>query len=241
MNAVAYIRVSTREQATEGISLEAQEAKVRAYCALKGLELEHIITDAGVSAAKPLAKRPGGKQLLALAAGGKPVVAFKLDRLFRDCVDCLDVVRSWDKAGTALHLIDLGGQAIDTSTAMGRFFLTVMAGAAELERNLIGERTSAAIQHLQAQGVGVGRAPYGFRYAEPGADGRKQLVAVDEELRVVERMQRLRAAGLSNAAIASVLNDDRVPTKRGGQWRASTVRQVLSRAHQTEEQPRAAA
>jgi DNA invertase Pin-like site-specific DNA recombinase len=239
---LGYIRVSTKEQAAEGISLEAQEQKVRAYCALKGVVLEHLIVDAGVSASKPLAKRPGGKQLLALAAAGGAVVAFKLDRLFRDCVDCLDVVRRWDQAGTALHLIDMGGQAIDTSTAMGRFFLTVMAGAAELERNLISERTSSALQHLRAQGVSMGRAPYGFRYAdEAGADGRRQLVEVPSELETLGRMQRLRSAGMSLAAVAAVLNDDAVPTKRGGTWKANTVRRILSRARQMEEQLKAAA
>lgn len=238
---IGYIRVSTKEQAAEGISLEAQEQKVRAYCLLKGMELEHLIVDAGVSAAKPLAKRPGGKQLLALAAGGKPVVAFKLDRLFRDCVDCLDVVRSWDKAGTALHLIDLGGQAIDTSSAMGRFFLTVMAGAAELERNLIGERTSSALQHLRTQGVSMGRAPYGFRYAdETDDDGRRRLVEAPGELRVLDRMQQLRSAGLSFAAVAAALIDDSVPTKRGGKWSAETVRRILARAREMEEQLQAA-
>lgn len=239
---IGYIRVSTKEQAAEGISLEAQEQKVRAYCALKGVVLEHLIVDAGVSAAKPLATRPGGRQLLALAEGGKDVVAFKLDRLFRDCVDCLDVVRRWDKAGTALHLIDLGGQAIDTSTAMGRFFLTVIAGAAELERNLIGERTSTAMQHLRSQGVSMGRAPYGYRYSdEAGDDGRRQLVTAPEEQWTLARMQRLRAAGLSYAAIAAVLTEDGVPTKRGGAWHKVTVRDILLRAQQMEEQLQAAA
>jgi DNA invertase Pin-like site-specific DNA recombinase len=239
---IGYIRVSTKEQATEGISLEAQEQKIRAYCALKDVDLEHLVIDAGVSAAKPLAARPGGKRLLMLAAAGKPVVAFKLDRLFRDCVDCLDVVRRWDNAGTALHLIDLGGQAIDTSSAMGRFFLTVMAGAAELERNLIGERTSAALQHLRAQGVAMGGAPYGFRYAaEAGDDGRRRLVAVDDELATLDKMQRLRDAGLSYRAVAGVLNDEHVPTKNGGTWKANTVRRILVRAQQMEEQLEAAA
>jgi len=141
MRAVAYVRVSTEEQATEGISLEAQNHRVRAYCELRGLELVDIITDAGVSAGKPLARRDGGARLLHLIRRGEAVavVAFKLDRLFRNCADCLTVTATWDRSGVALHLIDLGGQAVDTSTAMGRFFLTVMAGAAEMERGLVAE------------------------------------------------------------------------------------------------------
>ena len=64
--------------------------------------------------------------------GDHYAVQTKLDRLFRNCQDCLQVTALWDRLGISLHLIDLGGQAIDTSSAMGRFFLTVMGGAAEI-------------------------------------------------------------------------------------------------------------
>ena len=59
--AAAYIRVSTDEQARTGVSLEAQEEKLRAYCKMTGLDLVRVIREEGVSAAKPLASRPGGK------------------------------------------------------------------------------------------------------------------------------------------------------------------------------------
>src|SRR5262245_39614025 len=139
LGAIGYTRVSTDEQVTSGVSLDAQEAAIRAYCAMRGLDLAEMIVDAGVSAGQPLSSREGGERVgdVGIAA----VVAYKLDRVFRDCADCLAVVRDWDERDVALHLVDLGGQTIDTGTAMGRFFLTVMAGAAELERNLIGERT----------------------------------------------------------------------------------------------------
>ena len=126
--AVLYLRVSTQEQATEGISLETQEAKLRAYCALRGLTIVKVIIEAGVSAGKPLDEREGGHELLTLVRRREVahVVSYKLDRLFRDCADCLTVTAAWDKHGVSLHLVDLGGQTLDTSTAMGRFFLTVM-------------------------------------------------------------------------------------------------------------------
>jgi DNA invertase Pin-like site-specific DNA recombinase len=119
------------------VSLEAQESAMRAYCRMRGLEIVEMVRDGGVSAGKPLADREGGKRVLKLVHNHKVkgVIAWKLDRLFRDCSDCLLVTRRWDKQGVSLHLIDLGGQAVDTSSAMGRFFLTVIAGVAELERN----------------------------------------------------------------------------------------------------------
>ena len=63
--AVGYIRVSSDDQAREGLSLEAQERKIRAYCDLKGLELVTIFKDEGISGFKPLEKRPGGLSALA--------------------------------------------------------------------------------------------------------------------------------------------------------------------------------
>jgi len=91
MNAVACVRVSTEEQATEGVSLDAQEAAIRSCCAMRGLELAEVVVDVGVSAGKPLSTREGGAYLLDLVKRGKvqAVVTYKLDRLFRDANDCL--------------------------------------------------------------------------------------------------------------------------------------------------------
>jgi DNA invertase Pin-like site-specific DNA recombinase len=64
MKAIGYTRVSTVEQADSGLGLEAQAERIKAYCALKGLYLAEIITDAGVSGGKPLAQREGGERLM---------------------------------------------------------------------------------------------------------------------------------------------------------------------------------
>ena len=200
---VAYVRVSTEEQALEGVSLDAQEARIRAYCTMRGFELSEVVVDAGVSAGKPLANREGGRRVLEALRSRKVagVVALKLDRLFRNAADCLATVETWDRAGVALHLVDMGGQAVDTSGAMGKFFLTVMAGAAELERNQIRERTSMAMQHMAQRGEFTGgEARFGYSV---GADGK--LVAVESEQAVIALARELRAAGLSLRAVAAEL------------------------------------
>lgn len=165
MKALGYTRVSTEEQANEGLSLDAQAERIRAYCKAQGLKLVELLSDEGVSAAKPLATRPAGSRLLtALDAGdAQAVVAVKLDRLFRDAVDCLSTVRDWNERGIALHLLDLGGSAFNSASALGRFFLTVMAGAAEMERNLISERTKIALAYKRSKGEWLGAAPFGYR------------------------------------------------------------------------------
>lgn len=225
--AALYVRVSTEEQVREGVSLAAQEERLRAYAALQGFADARLFRDEGVSAAKPLAERPAGAALLAALSAGEVghVVALKLDRLFRDTVDCLGTVREWDRTGVAMHLVDLGGQSVHTGSALGRFFLTAMAGIAELERNLIGERTSAALRHKIARGERVGAPPYGYAASDAGT----VWVPVPDEQRIIRRVRSLRAKGLSWASIAAALNRERVPSKRRRTWCASTVRGVALR------------
>ncbi|MFS8544027.1 MAG: recombinase family protein [Limnochordales bacterium] len=221
--AVAYVRVSTAEQASEGVSLDAQEERLRAYCTLQGLELVELIREEGVSASKPLAERPGGKRLLELVEGRRVqhVVALKLDRLFRDAEDALHQTKVWDRAGVALHLVDMGGQTVNTATAMGRFFLSMMAAFAELERNLIAERTQAALSHKKAHREAYAPTPYGF-----DRDG-EALVENPAEQRVLMMVRTWRAQGWSLRRIAEELNRRRIPSKKGGRWHASTVRYIL--------------
>lgn len=111
MKAIGYIRVSTEEQATEGVSLAAQRATIEAYATMRGLTLAEINTDEGVSGGKDLSSRPQGSRVAELASKGKvrAVIACKLDRLFRDAADCLNTTKEWDRKEVALHLIDVGG------------------------------------------------------------------------------------------------------------------------------------
>jgi DNA invertase Pin-like site-specific DNA recombinase len=221
--AICYIRVSTEEQARGGVSLDAQEEKLEAYCKLAGLHLVTVIREEGVSAAKPLGTRPGGQELLKLVAKKKVshVVALKLDRLFRDAADALTQTRAWDKGGVALHLVDMGGQALNTASAMGRFFLSVMAGFAELERNLIAERTTLAMRHKKAHRQAYSPTPFGY---DREGDA---LSANPQELQIVTLIQAWREEGLSLGKIARELTRRRIPTKRGGAWYPATVKYLL--------------
>ena len=99
MPTVGYIRVSTDDQAKEGVSLDNQKSKIEAYCQLKDLNLSEIIEDAGISA-KNL-KRPGVQRVLKLARKKQvdAVVIYKLDRIFRSTVDALETTRLFDKWG----------------------------------------------------------------------------------------------------------------------------------------------
>src|SRR4051794_8556113 len=138
--AVAYIRVSTADQLL-GVSLDVQRTRINAYCELAELNLIDVIHEDGVSAySVPLSERPAGNQLLRHLKIYKVghIVVLKLDRLFRDAADALVQTREWDRAGITLHLVDVGGQTINTASAVGRMFLTQMAGFADyVERGIM--------------------------------------------------------------------------------------------------------
>lgn len=221
--AALYIRVSTEEQARGGVSLKDQEEKLLQYCKLQDMEVIKVIREEGISASKHLRTRPGGSELLQLLASGQAnqVVALKLDRLFRDAADALIESKAWDNAGVALHLVDMGGQAINTASAMGRFFLNTMAGFAELERNLISERTEAALNYKKAHREIYSPVPYGY---DREGDALKEN---DQELQTVQLILKLRKQGLSMAKIAAEMTARKIPTKTGGKWYASTVNYIL--------------
>ncbi|OPY71008.1 MAG: DNA-invertase hin [Syntrophorhabdaceae bacterium PtaU1.Bin034] len=137
MKAVGYVRVSTDEQAREGISLENQRAKIEAYCELHDLTLVEILEDAGKSG-KDL-NRDGIQALMEAIKGRKidAVVVYKLDRLSRRVKDTLSLMDLVEKRLVAFHSIT---ERIDTKTAMGKFFLNIMASMNQWERDTISER-----------------------------------------------------------------------------------------------------
>ncbi len=184
MKAIGYIRVSTDRQAEEGISLEMQKHKIQVYCELNDLELVEILKDAGISA-KDMKKRPGFCKALDMILSGKAdaLVVYKMDRAFRSTVDTLETVSKITKRGASVHSIT---EKIDTNSAIGEFFLTILAAFGQMERRLIGERTSAALKSMVANGDKYGsQAPYGFRFEDGKA------VEDDGEQKCLETLQSL--------------------------------------------------
>jgi DNA invertase Pin-like site-specific DNA recombinase len=226
--AVGYIRVSTFEQASEGVSIAAQEKSIRRYCELHDFTLAEVIVDPGVSASTPLFKRPGGEQLKALLDGeDKPekLVALKLDRLFRNAQDCLETVDYLRRRDVSLASVR---EQIDTSSAMGRFFLTIMAAMAEMELATIRERTQYAMDHLKAEGKRAGTIPYGYKLDIDG----QSLVECKHEQAIIARIYELRDTGMSYRAIADWLNAKNIaPRREGGKWHHNAIfRLVKQRA-----------
>jgi DNA invertase Pin-like site-specific DNA recombinase len=227
MRAVLYTRVSTIEQAREGLSLSTQAAALRQYCIMRGFEVVAHLEDPGVSGTKRLEDRPAGRELVELLRGrrAKHVVAYKLDRLFRSAADCLTVTQTWERTGVALHLADLGGSAIDTSSAAGRMFLGVLATVAQFERDVLAERVSGVLQAKRARGEYTGGIPpIGYSV---GADG--MLSEHPDEQRALARMGELRDGGATIRAITATLNKEGY-TARGKRWHKTLVGRCVAPA-----------
>ena len=245
-----YTRVSTDEQAREGVSLAAQEARCRDYCHLVGLQVHQVYSDAAVSGSVPLASRPAAARLLAdvicgadnlvcpaVAPSPSPpslatrssqlpsaVVAIKLDRLFRNTLDALTHIEAWDAAGISLHLLDFGGQALDTRSAIGKLFLTVLSAFAQFERDLTAERVTAALAHIAS----TGRMPQGVVFGYD-RDGQGALVPSPGEAPIVLDLFGRFAAGETLTALCNELNAQGPGPPHGGTaWRRTTVHELLS-------------
>jgi DNA invertase Pin-like site-specific DNA recombinase len=203
---IAYTRVSTEEQAVSGLGLADQRSVIAAEAARRGWEDIDYLSDEGFSA-KNLARPAIGTALDQLRRGEASIlVVSKLDRLSRSLLDFCTLMESANKQGWQIVVLDL---AVDTTTPSGQLMANVMSAFAQYERQLIGARTSAALQQLKAQGRRLGRP-----------------VALPPVVR--ERIVSERAGGKTLAAIAEGLEQDSIPTARGGKWHPSTVKAVLA-------------
>jgi DNA invertase Pin-like site-specific DNA recombinase len=221
MKALAYVRVSTDEQVREGISLENQESRIRAFCQAKDWELMEVLTDEGYSASS--LDRPGMQEIIHRCQKQEVdvVVIYKLDRLTRSVRDLGYLVQDvFGKYGVAFSSIQ---DNFDTTTANGKLILNILGSVAQWERDIVVERTRDVMAHKRLSLKLIGAIPMGFDLDEDG----ETLLPNEEELEAVRQMMLLREAGYSFRAIADELNGDGIPAKQGGQWYAKTARSVL--------------
>ena len=219
--AIGYIRVSTEQQANEGVSLDAQRAKIEAWCTHNGYELAQVYVDAGISG-KSMDKRPGLQDALKSLKKGMALVSYSLSRLARSTKDAISIGETVAKRKA--DMVSLSEQ-IDTTTAAGRMMFQMLAVLAEFERNLTAERTTSALQHKKATGQKYTNiTPYGFEAIE----GR--LVQVQQEAEIVAEIQASRTGGNTLQSIADSLNTRGIPTKTGKQWAPATIHLLLKRS-----------
>lgn len=206
---IGYLRVSTEEQASSGLGLEAQRETIQRYADAHDWDMTWY-EDAGLSA-KSLARPQLQVALDRLNVSLKRrdvdgIVVAKLDRLSRSVVDFAGVLNLARARKWALVAIDLG---VDTSTPTGELVANVMMSVAQWERRVIGERTSAAMQAAKRQGRHMGRVS-----VLPRA--------------TIQRLMVLRATH-TLADTAAQLNAEGLTTATGELWSINTVAKVQKR------------
>jgi DNA invertase Pin-like site-specific DNA recombinase len=220
--AIAYYRVSTQRQGRSGLGIEAQRARVEHFADAEGFKLigEHVDVETG-KGSDALDRRPHLAQALAAARQARcPVIVAKLDRLSRDVAFISGLMAS----RIPFIVAELGADA-------DPFMLHLYAALAEKERQLISERTKAALAARKAQGARLGnrRSP-----AIAASKGRAASLGqadrfVGEIIPIIGAIQR---AGITSLrGIAAALEARGIRTARGGRWQVSNVRNVLARAN----------
>jgi DNA invertase Pin-like site-specific DNA recombinase len=223
--AVAYYRVSTRQQQRSGLGIEAQRATVSRFAEADGLTIiaEYVEAETG-KGADVLDRRPQLAAALAAAKASKCcVLVSKLDRLSRDVAFVAGLMAQ----RVPFIVAELGRDA-------DPFMLHLYAALAEKERRLISERTKAALAIRKSNGGKLGN-PTNIRQA--GIDGRASLIAAaDEHARsLLPLLRSLRAEGtVTIGAVTRALNERKIPVPRGARWHVSSAANLLARARKFE-------
>jgi site-specific DNA recombinase len=222
--AVGYIRVSTADQADNGVSLEAQRARIEAWAVANGYELTAVHVDAGLSG-KRADNRPALQDALTEVTACRGIlVCYSLSRLSRSVSDTLQISERLQAAGADLCSLT---EKLDTSSAGGRMLFTMLSAFAQFERDLTSERTTAALQHKRQQGERVGEIPFGYALADDGV----QLVPVAHQQRAIALIRELRAAGCTLQRICDELERAGILTAKGcKRWTPKTVSRIVSRS-----------
>ena len=217
--AIGYVRVSTDGQAQDGVSLDAQRAKIAAWCELNDYTLTAVHVDAGISGKN--CNRPGLQAALSDCGKGNALVVYSLSRLSRSIRDTMDISDKLAKSGA--DLVSLS-EKIDTTSAAGKMVFRLLAVMNEFERDQISERTKSALQHKKAQGERVGTIQYGYRLADDGI----ALIEDENEQQVISAIHSMRDSGLSLRKIVVELERNGFVSRSGQPLQLKQVHRIAN-------------
>jgi len=216
--AIPYIRVSTVDQADHGISLEAQESRIREWCSSNGYTLGEVMIDRGISGGRA-DNRPALQAALSGIHRGDALVVYSLSRLARSTRDTLEIADHLERRGA--DLVSLS-EKIDTTSAAGRMIFRLLAVLSEFERDVISERTSMAMRHLKGQGRFMGgRSPIGWT-----KDG-DNIAPMETEQMAVNHAVEMRKEGQSLREISAVLDGMGMRNRMGNAYAPVQIQRML--------------
>ncbi|AIQ34706.1 resolvase [Paenibacillus sp. FSL R5-0345] len=216
-----YCRVSTDEQAREGVSLDEQQERLTAYCRAMGwTDQVQLFIDDGYSA-KNL-DRPELKRLLNAVKSGSVsrIMVTKLDRMSRRLLDLLNIIDMFQNFEVSFVSIS---ESFDTNTPSGRLTLQVLGAVAEFERERIRERVFENMFHAATTGKWLTQSPYGYDLVD------KSLVINEKEAEIVRRVYDLYLnEGLGFYSIAKRLNEEGIPSRQRKEWSIRAIKLMLT-------------
>jgi len=223
LNAISYIRVSTKEQGRSGLGLDAQRHAIQAFADREGFtltkEYEEIETGKGADA---LSRRPILKTALDYAEKKKCcLLVYKLDRLGRN----VHFISGLMERSVRFIVTSLGKDA-------DNFQIHLFAALAEKERALISERTKAALQIKKAQGAKLGNRT-NLADARKKAGESKQVAADQFAAYIFPLIDRHISSGMSLNAVAREFNKHGIKTVRDKEWQATQIAAVIRRMGET--------
>ncbi len=188
-----YARVSTEEQAREGLSIDAQIDRCKSFCEARDWKIFRIYKDAGYSAGT--LKRPALELLLRDANEKKfnIILVYKIDRFSRKLRDLILILDELKEKGINFTSVT---EQIDTTSAMGEAFFQIIGVFAQLERGMIKERVELAFDRKIQLGEAIHRAPFGYIYRN------KKLIPDPENASKVKEIFEMWAAGISYKEIS---------------------------------------
>jgi peptidoglycan hydrolase-like protein with peptidoglycan-binding domain/DNA invertase Pin-like site-specific DNA recombinase len=201
---LGYAVVSAPADGLDGRELTAQAESITADCERRGVELLELVREREPRNGKGL-NRPGlGYACTRIAAGeAQGLIVSELSRLSRSAAELGQILQWFMRSGARLVAV---AQGLDTNEPEGRLAASTIIHVSGWERERLSERTQKGLQAARLEGRRPGRP----------------AVADDRELS--ERITRMRADGMTMQAIADRLNQEGVPTVRGGaKWRPSSV------------------
>jgi site-specific DNA recombinase len=221
--AIGYTRVSSGQQAKEGISLDAQKEKIHSWCEYHDYELMGVFTDEGISGAK-MKNRKELEHALKVIRKDMALITYSLSRLTRSTKDLYQIADCLEKRGA--DLVSLS-EKIDTTSATGKMVFGILGVINEFERNQTSERTKLVKQYNKEQGVyNGGHIPYGYKLSKC----KKKLIKVPEILKIVSFAKELRSAGNTLTAIKQLLTENGYLNRKDKPFDVKQISRILGEA-----------
>lgn len=233
---VAYLRVSTNEQAESGAGLDAQLHACRTFADRAGFEWIGHQSDEGIGGATAIERRPALLAALAGLEAGDVFLVAKRDRIGRDPILVAMIESLVGRAGA--RIVSAAGEGTDGDGPGDILMRRIIDAFAEFERLLIRSRTLSAMESLKRRGRKAGTVPYGWRAVDDGTPSKSggmaaKLVEDLEELKVIGIIAGLDHSGLSLRQIANYLDAHRIRSRSGRPWSYSSIRAILRRGDRT--------